>query len=172
MAFDDGDGCLSLDRSAMKPAAVLPDDRSGVCRPLRRAGVESVAPDQAGLWAWMEHAACRGVGASEFFGPAAVGRKRCRACPVIEICFWWAIVAESDLAYRSGIWGGASPAVRAQVAWVTGVDYARSRFAACAAQWAHGCRVTRLNQRRPEMKIPNGSPVPTLIVDGPGDDGR
>lgn len=119
----------------MKRAAVSTEDRSGVCRALRPASVESVALDQAGLWAWVEHAACRGVGAAEFFGSAAGGRKRCRGCPVAEACFWGAIVAEADVGYRFGIWGGATPAVRAQVAWVTGVDYARARFAACAAQW-------------------------------------
>jgi hypothetical protein len=54
---------------------------------------------------------------------------------VVEACFWWAIVAESDLGYRFGIWGGATPAVRAQVARVTGVGYARARFAAAAGQW-------------------------------------
>ena len=119
----------------MKRAAVSTEDRSGVCLALRPASVESVALDQAGLWAWVEHAACRGVGAAEFFGSAAGGRKRCRGCPVAEACFWGAIVAEADVGYRFGIWGGATPAVRAQVAWVTGVDYARARFAACAAQW-------------------------------------
>jgi hypothetical protein len=119
-------------------ADVLPAGNwSGVCPSPRFVGVGSVAPDQAGLWAWTEQAACRGVGASEFFGTAtSKGRKRCRVCPVTEPCFWWAIVAESDLGYRFGLWGGATPTIRAQVARVTGVEYARSRFAAAAAQCA------------------------------------
>jgi hypothetical protein len=113
------------------------DEPQNTRQPPLRQGDRFAASDQTGRWVWMEHAACRGVGASEFFGTAAApGRERCRRCPVIDTCFWWAIVAESDLGYRCGIWGGATPAVRAQVAWVIGVDHARSRFTASAAQWA------------------------------------
>jgi Transcription factor WhiB len=157
----------------MKPAAVCRDDRSGVCRGLRLASVESVALDQAAQRAWVDHAACRGVGPAEFFGSAAGGCKRCRACPVTEACFWWAIVAEADVGYRFGIWGGATPAVRAQVAWVTGVDYARARLAACAAQWTQAAvGSAAVAHEWPEMKIVNAAHVPTVIVDGPGDDRR
>jgi hypothetical protein len=85
----------------------------------------------------MDRAACRGVDAGVFFGIAtAGGRRRGRTCSVGEPCFWWAIVAESDLGYRFGLWGGASAALRARVVRVTGVDHARRRFAAEAAAWA------------------------------------
>jgi hypothetical protein len=117
----------------MRTPAAGADWQPNTDRSPLRVGDTFAAPDQA----WMEHAACRGVGAAEFFGTASVrGRKRCQHCPVIESCFWGAIVAEANLGFRYGIWGGATPAVRAQVTWVTGVDYARSRFAACAARWA------------------------------------
>ncbi|MDQ1361744.1 MAG: Transcription factor WhiB [Acidimicrobiaceae bacterium] len=110
-----------------------------ICAPVL-VGTGFAAPDGSGLLEWMEQAACRGVGAAEFFGTGVSrGRKRCRGCPVVEPCFWWAIVAESDLGYRSGLWGGASPAVRAQVARVTGVEYARARFVAAAAEWGRQC---------------------------------
>jgi hypothetical protein len=55
---------------------------------------------------------------------------------VAEVCFWWAVTVESDLGYRFGIWGGTHPAVRARIAWVTGIDYARARFVAAAMQWS------------------------------------
>jgi hypothetical protein len=130
-AFDDGDGWPRLDDSAMKPAVVPADRQSALCRSV---GGEFM-PDDGQWWAWLEDAACRGVGPAEFFEAQGRGRRRCRVCPAVEACFWWAIVAESDLGYRFGIWGGATPAVRAQVARVTGVAYARARFAAAAGQW-------------------------------------
>jgi hypothetical protein len=96
-------------------------------------------PDKADLWAWMNRAACRGLGTAEFFGDwtaMAKGRARCRACPVAEVCLWWGVVAEWDLSYRFGIWGGVGPAVRARLARATGIRYARARFVAAAMQWS------------------------------------
>jgi hypothetical protein len=120
----------------MKPVVVPVDGRCGG-RPPRLVGSDFITPADSRWWAWTADAACRGVGPDEFFGAGGRGRRRCRVIsPVVEVCFWWALVAESDLGYRFGIWGGASPAVRANVAWVTGVDYARARFAAAAAEWA------------------------------------
>jgi transcription factor WhiB len=102
-----------------------------------QAGERSAAPERSPWWRWMDDAACRGVGPAEFFGRSEPGAlRRCRDCPVAEICFWWAIVAESDLGYRFGIWGGAGPAVRERVARVTGIEYARSRFLSAASQWS------------------------------------
>lgn len=102
-----------------------------------RSTTGGAAPEGADWSVWMDGAACRGAGTGEFFGPGmATGQKRCRCCPVIEVCFWWAIVAEADLGYHFGVWGGASPAVRAQVASVTGVPCAR--LGAAAADWAEG----------------------------------
>jgi hypothetical protein len=137
VAFDDRDGRSLFEASAMNPAVVPADRQTEARRSPRLVGAESVAPDEAER-EWMEHAVCRGVGAAEFFDASGRGRRRCRVCPVAEVCFWWAIVAESDLGYRFGVWGGASPAVRAQVARVTGIDYARARFAAAAGEWAQG----------------------------------
>lgn len=123
----------------MIAATVPPNPDTGIVASMPWAmGVEVSVPTEADLWAWMDHAACRGVGCEEFFGRRAVmakGRARCRVCPVAEICFWWAVVAESDLGYRFGIWGGTTPGLRARTAWVTGVDYARVRFVAEVAQW-------------------------------------
>lgn len=99
----------------------------------------ALAPDKADLWAWMSHAACRGLGTPEFFGDRtamAKGRARCRACPVAEVCLWWAVVAEWDLSYRFGIWGGVGPAGRARIAGATRIGYARARFIAAAVQWS------------------------------------
>ena len=120
----------------MKPVVVPVDGRCGVGRPPRLVGSDVITPADWQWWAWTAHAACRGVGPDEFFGAGGRGRRRCRVCPVVEVCFWWAVVAESDLGYRFGIWGGAPPAVRANVARVTGVDYARARLAAAVAEWA------------------------------------
>jgi hypothetical protein len=106
-------------------------------------GDKAGAPDAPGGRAWSDDAACRGMGTSEFFGTAARGQRWCRRCPVLECCFWWAIVAESDAAYRFGIWGGATPALRDQVAGVTGAGYARARLAAAARQWAAGSTAQR-----------------------------
>jgi len=88
---------------------------------------------------WRDQAACRGVEVAEFFGgrrARARGVARCRVCPVAEVCFWFAVVTEAETGYRFGIWGGASPAVRAQVAWVTGSDHARVRLSTVLAEWA------------------------------------
>jgi Transcription factor WhiB len=90
------------------------------------------APDPA----WSDDAACRGVGAEEFFGATARGERWCRRCPVVEVCFWSAMVAESDAGYRFGVWGGATPAVRARVAAVTGVGWARDRLVEAQREWA------------------------------------
>ena len=49
-------------------------------------GVGFAAADSADLWAWMDRAACRGLGTAEFFGDwtaMAKGRARCRTCPVM-----------------------------------------------------------------------------------------
>jgi hypothetical protein len=100
----------------------------------RLAEVVAVAAEPA-LTAWMADAACRGVGAAEFFGPGASGWRWCRRCAVAECCFWWAILTESETGYRFGIWGGATPAVRAKVAGVVGTAWARDRLADALAQW-------------------------------------
>ena len=109
------------------PAAHRGIDRRGLGM---RVGF--AAPDRPELWAWMEDAACRGLGPAEFFGDwhtMAKGRRRCSACPVREICLWWGIVAEWDLScYRFGIYGGVGPSIRARIATVTGIGYARARF--------------------------------------------
>ena len=64
------------------------------------------------------------------------------ACPVAEVCLWWAVAAEWDLSYRFGIWGGVGPAVRARLAELTGIGYARTRFVATAAQWSGSADTT------------------------------
>lgn len=94
------------------------------------------APDALGR-AWMNDAACRGVGAADFFGPTAGGGRWCRRCPVVECCFWWAVVVEWDSGYRFGIWGGATPALRDRVGAVAGVGYARARLVQARREWAH-----------------------------------
>jgi hypothetical protein len=106
----------------------------------RSAPTNTAVPalDQADLWAWMDLAACRGLATAEFFGDRtamAKGRARCRGCPVAEVCLWWGVVAEWDLGYRFGIWGGAGPAVRARLARATGLGYAWARFVAAAMGW-------------------------------------
>jgi hypothetical protein len=72
----------------------------------------------------------------------AKGRARCQSCPVAEVCLWWGVVAEWDLPYRFGIWGGVGPAVRARLAGATGLGPARARFVTAAMQW----RKTSLSQ--------------------------
>jgi hypothetical protein len=128
-------------------AAAVPSDSHGKVVALRQGasrlsgptGVAFPATDKAELWAWITHAACRGAGTAEFYGDRtamAKGRARCRACPVAEVCLWWAMVAESDLSYRFGIWGGVGPAARARIAETTGLGYARARFVGAALQWS------------------------------------
>lgn len=93
-------------------------------------------PDALAWTGWMAGAACRGAGAEEFFGPAARGARWCGRCPVVDCCFWWAVVAESEAGWCFGIWGGATPAVRAKVVSVVGVAWARDRLAEAVARWA------------------------------------
>jgi hypothetical protein len=130
----------------MSAAGVAPQPHGKVDALLRGAsqlsgptGVGFPAADSVDLWAWMGHAACRGLGTGEFFGDRtamAKGRARCRTCPVAEVCLWWGVVAEWDLSYRFGIWGGVGPAVRARLAGATGLGHARARFVAAAMQWS------------------------------------
>ncbi len=94
---------------------------------------------EADLLAWMDQAACRGAGPADFFGEPAArarGQARCGGGPVCEVCLWWALAVEAEAGYRFGIWGGASPVVRAGIAWVTGAAYPRARFVAAAVAWA------------------------------------
>ncbi len=103
------------------------------------AGIGPTPPDggHGAPWpAWMTDAACAGVGVGEFFGPDPAGWRWCRCCPVVECCFWWAMVVESDAGYRFGIWGGATPATRERVAAVVGTSYARVRLTQSLCDWA------------------------------------
>lgn len=77
-----------------------------------------------------------GVGPAEFFGEGARGERWCRRCPVIELCFWWAVVAEAAVGLHFGIWGGAGPAVRQQVLAVTGAGPARACLDVALSEWA------------------------------------
>jgi hypothetical protein len=146
VGFDGSEDRGSTEETAVSAAAVGSQLQVETACCLVPTGTRFPAPDSASLWAWMDDAACHGVGTAEFYGsPAATarGRARCRACPVAEVCFWWAVTAESDLGYRFGIWGGTQPAVRGRIAWVTGIDYARARFVAAAMRWSatsHGRR--------------------------------
>lgn len=85
---------------------------------------------------WMADAACRGVGFDELFGAGAGGRRWCRRPPVVEVCFWWAVLAECNAGYHFGIWGGASPGVRKQVGQVAGIGWARARLLDALEDWA------------------------------------
>jgi len=119
----------------MRSAAGASDRYGGAGRPAGKVDSSCAAPSEAGWWAWMDDAACRGVGVEEFFGAAAHGGRWCRRCPVVEVCFWWAMVVEADAGYHFGIWGGASPAVRARVAAVVGVGWARARLVEARCEW-------------------------------------
>jgi len=122
--------------NSAEPGSPLHSDVGGLGR---GEGVGLAALDRSELWAWMDDAACRGLGPDQFFGDNATmakGRAHCHRCPVLEVCFWWGVVAEWDLSsYRFGVWGGVGPGVRARVARVTGIDYARARFVQLASQW-------------------------------------
>jgi hypothetical protein len=85
---------------------------------------------------WIDQAACRGLGPQEFFGPSAGGVRWCRRCPVIDCCFWTAMVAEFEDGLRFGIWGGATPATRERVAAVVGSVWARTRLDQALGHWA------------------------------------
>ena len=118
----------STDRQGGVPRA----EQSAAGRP----GALGAAPGGAASTAWMDHAACRGVSSEEFFDTAGQGARWCRHCPVIECCFWWAALAESEVGYRFGIWGGATPATRGRVAAVVGTGVARARLGDATRQWA------------------------------------
>ena len=88
---------------------------------------------------WRDAAACRGAPTVEFFGAGSArarGRARCEGCVVAEVCLWWAIVAEDDIGYRNGVWGGLSPARRSKVAAEVGEDGARANLVAVLGAWA------------------------------------
>jgi WhiB family transcriptional regulator, redox-sensing transcriptional regulator len=123
---------------APQPLGNLDALRRGAVQLSGPTGVGFAGADSAEMWAWMDRAACRGLGTAEFFGEGtamAEGRARCRSCPVAEVCLWWGVVAEWDLSYRFGIWGGVGPAVRARLARAAGLGYARARFVAAAMGW-------------------------------------
>jgi hypothetical protein len=136
---------MSAGGMAPQPHGKVDAVRRGASQLSGSTGVGFAAADSAELWAWMGHAACRGLGTAEFFGDGtamAKGRARCQSCPVAEVCLWWGVVAEWDLPYRFGIWGGVGPAVRARLAGATGLGPARARFVTAAMQW----RKTSLSQ--------------------------
>lgn len=90
--------------------------------------------------AWQDSAACSGVAREVFFAPLIKeGRWRqfCSACPVVDACFWAAMVEEEgdDSGYRFGVRGGATPSVRRKVAEVTFAGYARKRLGLALDAW-------------------------------------
>jgi hypothetical protein len=136
---------MSTAGTASEPQGKVDALRRGATQVSGPTGVGFPGADSAEVWAWMDRAACRGLGTAEFFGDwaaTAKGRARCRSCPVAEVCLWWGVVAEWDLSYRFGVWGGVGPAVRARLARATGLGYAWARFVAAAMQW----RQTSLSQ--------------------------
>ena len=123
------------------PVPAVTADAAVANNPLAQRGPDRPRAARAGSrlppTSWMSDAACGGVGAGEFFDSRPTGRRRCRRCPVAECCFWWAVVTEpAEAGMRFGIWGGATPAVRAKVAAVVGMTVARDRLAEALAQWA------------------------------------
>lgn len=78
----------------------------------------------ATIWAWQDHAACRGLGLELFFGPPdgerydqdakerreARARAVCASCEVRDDCLTYAL-AEPE---KAGIWGGMDEDERAR----------------------------------------------------------
>lgn len=133
--MDEPDGLNFFQDTPVTAAAGASESSRGAAWFRAGVGYRCDAPDPLGR-AWMADAVCRGVGAGEFFGPTAGGEHWCRRCPVLECCFWWAVVIEWDAGYGFGIWGGTSPAQREQVAAVTGAGYARARLVQALGKWA------------------------------------
>ena len=87
--------------------------------------------------AWREHALCKNLGPARFYSRASeVTVARCRCCPVGQICFWYALVCEERDGYRFGIWGGATPALRDEVAAMIPPGYALGRLRDLLAEMA------------------------------------
>ena len=79
------------------------------------AEVRRLPAPRQGDWDWQMDAACRGRDTAIFYhpenerGPSRVRREReaksiCAACPVLENCRRWALVAREPY----GVWGGLS----------------------------------------------------------------
>lgn len=86
---------------------------------------------------WREAGACRGTGPEEFFGDRAQQERakvRCRVCPVIEVCFWWAVVTEWD-GYHVGVFGGAGPRLRSAVSRDLTLRDAKARLEGALIGW-------------------------------------
>lgn len=68
---------------------------------------------------WVTQASCAGIGWEPFFpgkrSTAIWARRICAGCPVRQPCLDDAMAAE-DPRYRIGIWGGAGPRERNQLA--------------------------------------------------------
>lgn len=92
--------------------------------------------------AWWGDAACVGADLEWFFGaPAKRGRWRrcCPGCPVVEVCFWSAMVeeAEGEVPYRFGVRGGTTPGLRAQIAAVVGPKVPKIRLVEALGEWSN-----------------------------------
>ena len=66
---------------------------------------------------------------------------------VVEVCLWWAIVAEDGADYRYGLWGGLSPARRTKVAAEVGAEEARANLVAVLGQLNNGAAQRRAAPR-------------------------
>jgi hypothetical protein len=79
---------------------------------------------------WRDGALCRQMGPAAFYSRAtAAALALCKRCPVDETCFWFALVIEERAGYRFGVWGGTTPARRAEIAHLVGPGYALGRLA-------------------------------------------
>ena len=89
---------------------------------------------------WRDDAECAGAPRELFFAPhIKEGRWRpfCGDCPVVDVCFWAAMVEEEadDTDYRFGVRGAAAPTVRRKVAAASYHGYPRVRLAEAVEAW-------------------------------------
>jgi hypothetical protein len=104
---------------------------------------------------WHADATCcaRRAGLSRFFPPSSKRghwRAYCERCPVIDVCFWTAMVTEFESGYHNGIWGGTTAAQRRHIAGVVGTSIPTIRLEEVLATW----------ERAFEDKV-DKSPVPS-----------
>ena len=94
-----------------------------------------IVPNDPAESRWRAYAACADPDDHTDYHDGRRRHPRCDTCPASEPCLWFGLANEQDAGYRSGCWGGTTPARRARISAGLGdVDY-REWYRQVAASW-------------------------------------